>query len=267
MSTVEDHPVVAGAKSRGLSMPSPDSGRSVADERLHRKQRLAGALRIFGHFGFSEGVAGHITVRDPEFPDQFWVNPFGVSFNRMRVSDLLLVDHDGTIVEGDRPVNAAAFAIHSEIHKARPDVVAAAHAHSVHAKALSSLGQLLDPLTQDACAFYGDHTLHADFGGVVVDPEVGAQLAETLGPHKAVIHQNHGHITVGHSVDEAAWWFITFERSAQAQLLAQAAGTPLPISHEAATVTRDQIGGHAAGWFQFQPMWDDLLAAGTDFLD
>jgi ribulose-5-phosphate 4-epimerase/fuculose-1-phosphate aldolase len=252
---------------RALITPVPPEERTIDEERLHRKQRLAGALRLFGRFGFSEGVAGHITARDPELTDHFWVNPFGISFNQMKVSDLLLVSHDGTVVEGDRPVNAAAFAIHSEIHKARPDVVAAAHAHSVHGKAFSSLGRLLDPLTQDACAFYGDHALHTDFGGVVVDPVVGAELAVTLGDCKAVIHQNHGLITVGETVDEAAWWFITMERSCQAQLLAEAAGTPKLISHEAASITRDQIGGHAAGWFQFQPIWDDLVATDQAFLD
>ena len=102
----------------------------VADERRHRKQRLAAAFRIFGAFGFDEGTAGHITARDPELTDHFWVNPVGVAFSRMRVSDLQLVSHDGRIVIGDGPVNRAAFAIHSEVHLARPDVVAAAHAHS-----------------------------------------------------------------------------------------------------------------------------------------
>jgi ribulose-5-phosphate 4-epimerase/fuculose-1-phosphate aldolase len=258
-----------GSSSGATPLISADapSGRTIAEERLHRKQRLAGALRIFGRFGFSEGVAGHITARDPEFPDQLWVNPFGVSFNRMKVSDLLLVDHDGNVLEGDRTVNAAAYAIHSEIHKARPDVVAAAHSHSIYGKAFSSLGRLLDPLTQDACAFYQDHTLHEDFGGVVVDPIVGAQLAATLGPHKAVIHQNHGLITVGQSVEEATWWFVTMERSCQAQLLAEAAGTPKLISHEAAMTTLRQIGGHTAGWFQFQPMWDDIVVTDPDLFD
>jgi ribulose-5-phosphate 4-epimerase/fuculose-1-phosphate aldolase len=259
--TIESDPVAPA-----LAIPHFDDFESIEQERLFRKQRLAGALRMFGRFGFSEGVAGHITARDPELTDHFWVNPFGVSFNRMRVSDLLLVSHDGEVVEGDRPVNAAAFAIHSEIHKARPDVVAAAHAHSLHGKAFSTLGKLLGPLTQDACAFYEDHTVHTDFGGVVVDPEVGAELAVTLGEHKAVIHQNHGLITVGHSVEEAAWWFVTMERSCQAQLLAEAAGTPIPISHEAATVTRRQIGGHDAGRFQFQPLWDDLMVTDPDVL-
>jgi ribulose-5-phosphate 4-epimerase/fuculose-1-phosphate aldolase len=267
MTTVDPSIHVHGAEDRSLGIPNQGRQRSVEEERIHRKQRLAGALRVFGLFGFSEGVAGHITARDPELTDHFWVNPFGMSFNQMRVSDLILVNHDGDIVEGNRPVNAAAFAIHSEIHKARPDAVAAAHAHSVYGKAFSSLGMLLDPLTQDACAFYEDHAVHEEFGGVVVDPEVGAQLAATLGDGKALIHQNHGLITVGHSVEEAAWWFITMERSCQAQLAAMAAGTPKLITHDAAVRTRHQLGGHDAGWFQFAPIWDDIVAADPSFLD
>ena len=137
-------------KQVGMSM-LPKTFETVEDERLERKQKLAGALRIFGRLGFGEGVAGHITVRDPEFPDHFWVNPFGMHFGHIRVSDLLLVRHDGEIVHGDRPVNQAAFAIHSQVHAARPDVIGAAHSHSVYGKTWSTLGKLLDPITQDAC--------------------------------------------------------------------------------------------------------------------
>ena len=67
---------------------------------------------MFDYFGFNEGVAGHITYRDPEFKDHFWVNPLGVHFSQISVSDLLLVNHDGKVVQGDRDVNVAAFAIH-----------------------------------------------------------------------------------------------------------------------------------------------------------
>ena len=82
-------------KQVGLELPAPFA--TVEEERLHRKQKLAGALRIFGRVGFGEGVAGHITVRDPEFPELFWVNPFAVSFRHIRVSDLILVDHEGNV--------------------------------------------------------------------------------------------------------------------------------------------------------------------------
>src|SRR5690348_16826946 len=79
----------------GLSLPAPPVFGTVEEERRHRKEQLAGALRLFGRFGFGEGVAGHITVRDPEHTDMFWVNPFGMSFRHIRVSDLILVDHEG----------------------------------------------------------------------------------------------------------------------------------------------------------------------------
>jgi ribulose-5-phosphate 4-epimerase/fuculose-1-phosphate aldolase len=104
-------------------LPHPPKFERVEDERLHRKQRLAAAFRLFARYGFDEGIAGHITARDPELHDHFWVNPFGLYFGHIRVSDLVLVNHKGEVVEGDKPVNAAAFAIHSQIHKARPDVI------------------------------------------------------------------------------------------------------------------------------------------------
>src|SRR2546423_6997334 len=118
-----------------LTIPMPQTFESVEDERLHRKQRLAASFRLFSKFGFDEGVAGHITARDPELTDHFWVNPFGMHFSQIRVSDLLLVNHHGEVVEGTWTVNQAAFAIHSQIHAARPDVMAAAHTHSTYGRA------------------------------------------------------------------------------------------------------------------------------------
>jgi ribulose-5-phosphate 4-epimerase/fuculose-1-phosphate aldolase len=237
---------------------------TFARERLHRKQELAAAFRIFGGFGFSEGVAGHITARDPEFPDRFWVNPFGMNFRLIKVSDLICVDQEGTVVEGDRPVNQAAFCIHSQVHLARPDVIAAAHAHSVHGKALSSLNVMLEPLTQDACAFFEDHARYDDYRGVVSDTEEGKRIGAALGENKAVILANHGLLTVGGSVAEAAWWFVTMERSCQAQLLAMAAGVPRRIDRETALLVRSQIGYPLAGQFQFRPLWDYVTAKEPD---
>jgi ribulose-5-phosphate 4-epimerase/fuculose-1-phosphate aldolase len=248
-------------------IPFPPVFESVEDERLHRKQRLAAAFRLFSKFGFEEGVAGHITARDPEHTDTFWVNPFAMHFGHISVSDLIRVNEHGDVVEGDQPVNAAAFAIHSSVHAARPDVVAAAHTHSVHGKSWSSLARLLDPLTQDACAFYEDHSLFDDYTGVVVDVEEGKRIAAALGENKAVILRNHGLLTVGHSVDEAAFWFVTMERTCQAQLLAEAAGTPHKIGLEDAQLTRSQIGGHYAGWLNFQPLYQRIVREQPDLLD
>ena len=240
---------------------------TLEQERLHRKQELAAAFRIFGRFGFSEGVAGHITARDPEHLDQFWVNPFGMNFSQIKVSDLILVDQDGEVVQGSQPVNRAAFCIHSQVHRARPDVVAAAHAHSLHGKALSTLDIMLDPITQDACAFYQDHGRYDDYRGVVNDIEEGRRIGVALGSYKALILANHGLLTVGGSVAEAAWWFVTMERSCQTQLLAMAAGTPRPIDPETALATRETLGFPLAGQFQFRPLWDHIIASDPDLFD
>ncbi len=238
-----------------LPLPMQRQAGAGAQERLHRKQRLAATFRLFARYGFDEGVAGHVTARDPERLDHFWVNPFGMYFGQIRASDLILVNHQGEVVEGDRPVNAAAFAIHSQIHAARPDAVAAAHSHSMYGKAFSSLGRLLDPLTQDSCAFFEDHALFDDFTGVVLELSEGRRIAATIGQKKAIILRNHGLITVGQSVEEAAFWFIALERSCQAQLLAEAAGKPVKIDRE------------AAGLFQFQPLYEKIVREEPDLLD
>lgn len=245
----------------------PPSFDSVDEERRYRKERLAAALRIFGRLGFEEGVAGHITARDPGHTDHFWVNPFGMSFKHVRVSDLILVNHEGKVVEGRYPVNEAAFAIHSQVHQARPDVVAAAHSHSTHGRAISALGQKLEPITQDVCAFYQDHGLFDDYTGVVTDLEEGKRIAAALGDHKAVILRNHGLLTVGDSVDAAAWWFITMERSCQVQLLAKAAGTVVPIEHDNAVLTHGQIGNDLVGWINYQPLHDQVTREQPDLFD
>ena len=111
-------------KDKGLEMVEFES---PAELRRNQLEKLVAGFRLFSYFGYDEGVAGHITFRDPEFGDHFWVNPLGVHFSQIKISDLLLVNHDGEVVQGNRPVNVAAFAIHSRLHKARPDVNAAAH--------------------------------------------------------------------------------------------------------------------------------------------
>ena len=238
---------------------SPPRFETLAEERRYRLSHLAGALRVFGRSGFGEGVAGHITVRDPEYPDHFWVNPFARSFRLVRVSDLILVNHAGEVVYGNRPVNRAAFVLHAAVHEARPDINAAAHAHSPYGKAFASLGRLLDPITQDACAFFIDHVLiQADGGKVVFELESGRTFARQFGSGKAAIHQNHGLFTVGDTVDAAAFWFLAMERCCQAQLLAEAAGTPKLIRPEWATYTREHTASSQAGWLNFQSFWEEI---------
>lgn len=217
--------------------------------------------------GFDAGIAGHISARDPILVDHFWVNPLGVHFSRIKVSDLVLIDHQGQVVEGKHPVNAAAFSIHSRIHRARPDVVAAAHSHSRYGTAFASLGRLLPPTTQEACAFYNDHAVLQAYGGIASELSEGDLIAQSLRQSKAVICRNHAHFTVGHSVDEAVFWFLRMERAFEQYLLAAAAGTPVEIDDATASLTARQVGSHSAGWFGLQPLMDKVLAEQPDLLE
>jgi ribulose-5-phosphate 4-epimerase/fuculose-1-phosphate aldolase len=254
----------------GLHFPRPPVFATAAAERLHRKQRLAAACRVFSRYGYEYGFAGHITVRDPEHPNRFWTNPFAMDFGRVRVSDLLLVDHEGTVLEGRWAVNRAGFVLHSAIHMAHPHVLASCHMHTVNGMAWAALGRPLDPITQTACGFYGDHVvITEEAGAVVVDNMAGHAVAAAMGTCKAAIHQNHGLFTVGReSVDEAAWWFIALERACEIQLKAEATGHPLKlVSPEAAEHSRKHLATPFMAWLHFQPIYDAITRSDPDLFD
>jgi ribulose-5-phosphate 4-epimerase/fuculose-1-phosphate aldolase len=257
-------------RARFKGIPQPPTFATKQEESLHVRQRLAAGFRLFSKCGFDEGVAGHITARDPVYPDTFWVNPFGVHFSHIKVSNLIRVDHKGKIVEGTGPLNTAAYAIHSTVHAMRPDVVAAAHTHSVYGRTFSTLGIKLSTITQDSCAFFEDHAIYDDFGGVAIEMDEGTRIGNALGPtNKAIILQNHGLLTVGQSVDAAVWWYIAMERCCQVELLARSTGiTPKPIaSEDAARQAKTIVGSTMAGWFSFQPLYAKIVKEQPDLLE
>jgi hypothetical protein len=155
---------------QGLIFPRPPVFETHAEERQHRKERLAAACRAFATFGFSYGTGGHLTVRDPEHHDLYWTNPFAVPFAHVQVSNLVLVDHEGTVVEGRYAANRAGFVLHAAIHAHNPQIVASCHAHTVHGAAWSALGRQLDPVTQDVLVFYDDHVVIEEEAGAIVVP-------------------------------------------------------------------------------------------------
>jgi len=245
---------------------APSELRSAEAEQLYRKQRLAGAFRLFARFGLFEGAAGHISARDPLRPDCFWMNPSDVHWAHMRVSDLILIDSEGAVVEGHGSANPAGIAIHGQLLDIRRDAISIAHSHSPYGKAWSALRRHLDPLTQDACAFYDDHEL-VPFTAIVLDDLEGKQIGAILGTKKAAILENHGLLTVGRSVEEAAWWFISMERQCQVQLLAEAAGQARLIDAATAAATAAIQGSDSVGRLQFDVLWKFILAECPDLLE
>ncbi|RTE72202.1 hypothetical protein BHE90_013403 [Fusarium euwallaceae] len=261
------------ALSQGMTLAGIPKFPSYHEERTHILEHMAAAFRIFARKGFAEGMAGHISVRDPENPHTFWTNPLGRPWPLMLASDMVLVDYDGKAVGGNmsRPSNAAGFLIHSALHKARPDVNAACHAHTIYGKAWSTFGRPLEMINQDACVFYGKaQAVYEDFGGVVFDEDEGKRLAEALGPEgKVMTLTNHGLLTVGQTVDEAAYLFTLMEKSCQIQLLAEAAaanGIPKRIiDDDVAAYTFKMTSSAESLYCEFQPDFEieDALSNGA----
>ena len=177
----------------GLVFPAMPEFENVEAERQHGKERLVAACRAFAQQGFDYGFAGHLTVT---------------------MSNLILVDHAGRVIEGEYAVNRAGFILHANVHEAHPDIIAMCHAHTTYGTAWCATGQPIEPITQDACAFFEDHVVIGDqAGAVAVENHAGSDVAKAFAGVKAGLHQNHGLLTASrHSIDSAAFWFIALER-------------------------------------------------------
>lgn len=255
---------------QGLKFPQVPAFATYAEERQHRKERLVAACRAFALHGLDYGFAGHLTVRDPEFPDLYWTNPMAVHFSQVKLSNLILANHKGQVVQGTYALNRAGFVLHAAVHEMHQDIVAMCHAHTVYGTAWAALGRQLDPITQDAAVFFEDHVvITAEAGAVAVKAEAGKSVAAAFGKNKAAIHQNHGLFTASrHSIEDAAFWFIALERCCQVQLMVEATGIkPTMVSPERARYSRENVGNSFIGWLHFQPIYEQLVQTSPDMFD
>ncbi len=254
----------------GLIFPRAPEFNSIAEEREHRKQRLVAGCRAFAMHNFDYGMAGHISVRDPEHTNLYWTNPMAVHFSQVKMSNLILADHEGKVVEGQHAINRAGFVVHSSVHEAHPDVLAMCHAHTPHGTAWCSTGKPIDPYNQDAACFYDNHAVVSDDGGAVtVFTDQGDGVVQAFEKNRAVLHQNHGILTASrHSVDDAVFWFIAMDRCCHVQLLIEAAATKPPMMEEKAALhSAKHVGSDYLGWLHFQPIYDQVVAANPDMFD
>jgi ribulose-5-phosphate 4-epimerase/fuculose-1-phosphate aldolase len=228
------------------------------DARRDVQARLAAAMRWFAVLDFDEGAAGHLSARDPIEPDHFWINAVGRPFDIATPASLVLVDQGGTVCVGRGAPSRAGFELHSAIYAARADVGSAMHAHPIHAKAWSTLGRLLDPITQEACIFHGRHGLFDEYNAPFSDHSEAGRVVTALGPTNiAMILRNHGLLTVGPSIGAAAYRFMIFDRSCRVQLLAERAGEPVRIDETvAAWLATDERHSHDS----FEPIFESMCS-------
>ncbi|HSL58514.1 MAG TPA: class II aldolase/adducin family protein [Acidimicrobiales bacterium] len=236
-----------------------DAVRSVDDERAHRLRMCALGYRVFGALRWGQLGDGHISARDPEHPDHFWVLDWGVPFRAATVGDLVRVGPDGAVTDAEgrpRSVNTAGFHIHAPLLAARPDVVSAAHTHTGYGTPWSANVAPFRALSQESCAFVGDQALFDDEEVEVLTTAGGERIAAALGDAKLCILRNHGLLTVGRSVEAAVGWFVMAERVAEVHVKAPEGRA---ISDEAAATAAATLAPDHVGWRVFQWLVRDLV--------
>lgn len=211
--------------------------RHVVDSELTLPQKLALTCRALFDAGHDSGLAGQITARADE-PGTYYTQRLGLGFDEITAGNLLLVDEDLTVLQGDGMANPA-NRFHSWIYRARPDVNCIVHTHPFHVAALSMLETPLVVSQMDIAPLYDDCAFLPDWPGVPVGNEEGEIIAGALGAKKAILLAHHGQVVAGASVEEACSLAMLIERGAKLQLAAMAAGTIAPLSDRLAREAHD----------------------------
>ena len=214
--------------------------RTVIDQ---AKVDLAAALRLSVRFGFEEGICNHFTYAIPGRNDLFLLHRYGKHWGQMTASDILVMNADREILEGEGWAEDSAFFIHSRIHLMHPHARAVLHTHMPYATALTCLeDQRLLSLSQTSCKFYNEVAYDPDYNGLALDSAEGDRLAAALGSKRIGFLANHGVIVVGESIARAFEDLYYLERAAELQVKAFSSGRPLKlISDNVAGMTKSQM--------------------------
>lgn len=221
---------------------------SVEDIRQRRKRDVALGYRLLAAQRWGDLGDGHISARDPERLDCFWMLRYETSYHLATVHDLVLIGPDGELVEGNGVINRAAYYIHHPILMARPDLVSATHVHTGWGTPFSAEVRPIEPITQEACTFFENHSIFDDEEVQVLSTEGGKRIAAALGENSAIILRNHGLLTVGARVSESVGLFVKMERVAEVHMKVRNAK---PISAEAARIAKADLDRHGAGHVAF----------------
>jgi ribulose-5-phosphate 4-epimerase/fuculose-1-phosphate aldolase len=213
-------------------------------EVIHQaKVDLAAALRAAALYGYNEGVDNHFSLAVPGRDDRFLLNPFGPHWSELSASDMITVDLEGNVVEGDGQWEQTAFMIHRGVHQARASARCVLHTHMPYATAVSmTRGGFETAVSQNSMYFHG-HVISLPYGGLADAADEGLRIGNAVGEGvNVVMLENHGVLVIGEDVAEAWHRLYFLERACQVQILAQSTGQPL-------IRVSDDLAAHTAGQF------------------
>ncbi len=201
------------------------------------RQKLALACRILASEGHDSGLAGQATARGPK-DGTYYMLRFGLGFDEITAENLLLVDDDLNVLEGDGMPNPS-NRFHLWVYRARPHVKAIMHTHPPHVSALSMIGVPLAVSHMDTSLFHEDCAWLREWPGTPIGDEEGRIISDALGDKRAILLAHHGQLAACETLEEAAILAMFIERAAKLQLLAMSAGTILPVDPALAQEAHD----------------------------
>lgn len=204
---------------------------------------LAAAYRLIALFGMDDLISTHISARLPGPEHQFLLNPYGLLFDEITASSLVVVDPDGHAIDEQEAskINSAGFTIHSAVHMSRDDAQCVLHTHTMAGMAIAAQDDGLLPLNQKSMAFYNNLAYH-DYEGIAVNLKERERLVRDLGDSSAMILKHHGLLTVGSTVGEAFLNMFLLEQACRVQLAATQGGRKIThLSGEVAEHTAAQF--------------------------
>jgi ribulose-5-phosphate 4-epimerase/fuculose-1-phosphate aldolase len=183
----------------------------------------ARANRALGASGQSDMVWGHASVRDPQGRG-VWMKASGWSFEEVTDARVALVSPHGEVLAGNGPRHLE-YPIHTEVMNARPDVGSVVHTHAPPALSFAALDQPLLAISHDGVEFAEPQVPRFTLtGSLIISPELGRELAKTIGDGVGCLIPRHGLVTVGPDPATAVMRAVLLARACQVQLQAMAAG-------------------------------------------
>jgi len=238
---------------------APEADAPMSDAEWNVRIDLAACYRLVAHYDMDDLFATHISVRCPDNPGHFLINPLGVHFSEITASSLVKVDHDGAIVQDtEHVINPAGFVIHSAVHAARPDVDCVLHTHTVAGMAIATMAEGLTSWFQKATRYHNRVAYH-DFEGVAEDLDERERLVRDLGERNYMVLRNHGLMVCAKTVGQAFREMYAMEKSCKTQLaIMQAGGAVIPLSDNLLEHTAQQFARNAQPSASRPTGWDSL---------
>jgi L-fuculose-phosphate aldolase len=189
------------------------------------KKKLILAGQVLVDEGQDDFTRGHISLRLPDDPRHFFMKPHSIGLDEITLANILTIDLAGNVVAGTARRHSEVY-IHSEVYKARPDVVCVLHTHPPYAIALSASATPLKRWSQPSALFRDSLGLYDDTINLIRTPEMGARVAQALGAGRAALLKNHGIVVAGPSIEEVVISALMLENAAKIQMIVEAAGNP-----------------------------------------